>query len=77
MGELFLSLYPEGIPHQDDRRFVEDAAVEEVWTGNKVIDAPMDEGVEPPPLESQTPSQGTPRTTTPDDERLDWGEDEL
>ena len=32
MGELFLSLYPEGIPHQNDRRFIEDAAAD---TGGK------------------------------------------
>ena len=77
MGELFLSLYPEGIPHQNDRQFVEDAEAEETWTGEVVVEAHMDEEDEPPPLEPQNPSQGTPRTTTPDDERLDWGEDDL
>ena len=77
MGELFLSLYPEGIPHQNDRRFIEDAAAEGTWIGDAAVDTPMDEEDEPPPLEPQTPSQGTPRTATPEDERLDWGEDDL
>ena len=36
-----------------------------------------DDEDEIPPLEPQTPSEGTPRTATPEDERLDWGEDEL
>ena len=77
MGELFLSLYLEGIPHQNNHQFVEDAEAEETWTGEVVVEAHMDEEDEPPPLEPQNPSQGTPRTTTPDDERLDWGEDDL
>ena len=43
---------------------------------------PMDEDEgddEVPPLESVTPStsEGTRRTMTPEDERLDWGEEEL
>ena len=77
MGELFLLLYPEGIPHQNDRRFVEDATAEETWTGEVVVEVHIDKEDEPPPLEPQNPSQGTPRTTTPDDKRLDWGEDDL
>ena len=43
-------------------------------------EAPMEEDEdEVPPLESVTPStsEGTRRTMTPEDEKLDWGEEEL
>ena len=45
-------------------------------------EAPMEEDEtedEVPPLEAVTPStsEGTRRTMTPEDEKLDWGEEEL
>ena len=79
LGRLFLSLYPEGIPHQKDRHFIEDALTGEAWEENGIVEEPMDEEDEVPPLEPRTPSpaQEITRIVTPEDEKLDWGEDEL
>ena len=61
MGRLFIDLYPSGIDQQNDRGFVEDAAIE-MMEGTAGI--PMDEEEdEIPPLEPRTPS-------TPEDERV-------
>jgi len=80
LGQLFLTLYPNGISHQSDRQFVEDAEVEqEMLGGSMLAGMPMDDAEDDlPPLEPVTPtSPQSPRTTTPEDERLDWGEDDL
>ena len=80
LGQLFITLYPAGISRQDDRHYIEDAEVEDdAWGGNLLAGAPMDEGDDDmPPLVSVTPTPPqSPRAITPEDERLDWGEDEL
>ena len=78
LGRLFQALYPNGIEHQNDRHFIEDAAAEEeTWEESTPVEVPMDEEDDDvPPLEPQTPTEGTPRIVTPEDERLDWGEDD-
>ena len=86
LGQLFLTLYPNGIDHQSDRYFVEDAQVEqELWGGSILTQAPRDdeapmddEDDDLPPLEpiTLTPPRSL-RTVTPEDERLDWGEEDL
>ena len=76
LGRLFPSYYPDGIDHQNDREFIEDAAAAESAPG----ETPMEEEYDDlPPLESATPSpaQGTPRVVTPEDERLDWGDEDM
>jgi len=85
LGQLFLGLYPNGILNQNDRQFVEDAAIdqEETWGGTTAeVTMEEEDNDEMPPLEPITPSTpspplGTPRAETPFDGRLDWGEDEL
>jgi len=78
LGQLFMAEYPSGITHQNDCDFVEDAANEEdTWEENETVEVSMDEEDEIPPLEQQTPSSpaGTPRTMTPEDERVNYGDD--
>ena len=81
LGCLFLSLYPNGIPRPNDRHFVEDAMRDDESWEDKPVDQPMeeDEEDEMPPLEDVTPStsEGTRRSATPEEEKLDWGEEEL
>ena len=83
LGRLFTSLYLNGIGHQDDHQFIEDAAAgEEMWGESRDTEGPMDEDeyADVPPLELVTPPNPLPgslRPITPDDEKVDWGEDEL
>jgi hypothetical protein len=82
LGRLFPSYYPDGIDHQNNRDFVEDAAVTEGtgWGESAPEEVPMeDKDDDVPPLESATPSPipGTPRVVTPEDERVDWGDDDM
>lgn len=61
LGRLFVGLYPSGVDQQNDRGFVEDAAIEML---EGTAEVPMDEEEdEIPPLEPRTPS-------TPEDERV-------
>ena len=54
LGRLFIDLYPSGIDQQNDRSFVEDAAIE-MMEGTAGI--PMDEEEDKIPLlEPRTPS---------------------
>ena len=82
LGRLFTSLYPNGIGHQDDHQFIEDAAAgEEMWGESGDTEGPMDEDeyADVPLLEPVTPPNPPPgnlRPITPDDEKVDWGEDE-
>lgn len=78
LGRLYLDLYPNGIAHQADNRFIEDAA-EEMWE-DAPVGEPMDEEDEEddlPPLQTPTPSppQGPSRAMTPIEERVDYGPD--
>ena len=76
-----MSLYPNGIGRQDDHQFIEDTvAGEEMWGESGDTEGPMDKdeyaGV--PPLEPVTllnPPPGNLRPITPDDKKVDWGED--
>lgn len=74
LGQLFQFLYPEGIPHQDDCNFVEDAANDEdTWERSGATEAPIGEEDEVPPLEPQTPSPELESSRmTPIEERVDY-----
>ena len=78
LDRLFQNLYPNGIKQQNDHHFVKDTTTEEeTWEENMPVEVPMDEeDNDVPPLEPQNPSEGTPRIMTPEDEKLDWGEDD-
>ena len=85
MGQLFLDLHPEGINDQNNRQFVEDAATdqEETWGGAIAEDSMQEDPETDPDMPSLEPAspdspsipQGSPRTQTPLDERVDYGDD--
>ncbi|KAF9785291.1 hypothetical protein BJ322DRAFT_1108746 [Thelephora terrestris] len=63
---------------EDNKRVATPVDEQEEIPMDEQVEIPMDED-EVPPLEAVTPStsEGTQRTATPEDEKLDWGEDEL
>ena len=77
-----MSLYSNRIDHQDDHQFIEDMATgEEMWGKCGGTEGPMDKDNDNdmPPLELVTPLNPPPGnlgTVTPDNEKVDWGEDE-
>ena len=83
LGRLFMSLYLNRIGCQDDHQFIEDmVAGEEMWGKSGDTEGPMDEDkyTNVPPLEPVTPPNPPPgnlRAVTPDNKKVDWGEDEL
>ena len=78
---MFTNHYPNRIQHQNDPSFIEDAATgNETWFNEGLAEIEMDDDENNlPSLESITPSTAsrTQRSATPEDEKLDWGEDKL
>ena len=58
MGQLFTSLYPDGISHQGDPNYIEDAAAgEEHWEEAAPVDTPMDEDAPTAEREEDAPPE--------------------